>query len=204
LVVDGIEVSDSALALTMFDVKQVEVLKGPQGTTFGANGMAGVVTLTSNAPTKETEGHFEATVGNYNTKAYGLAVGGSLVDDVLLGRFSVYKNTSDGFSENKFLNREDTQNIDELTAKAQLRWLASAAHTVDLNLMHVDVDNGYDAFNFTNTHVTNSDNPGRDTQKTDAVALKSTYQVNDKMHLVTKASVSKSEMEYSYDKTGLM
>ena len=199
LMVDGIDVSNSALALTMFDVKQIEVLRGPQGTTFGANGMAGVVTLRSNEPTKETEGHLEATYGNYNTKAYGIALGGTLVDDVLLGRFSVYKNTSDGFTENKFLNREDTQNIDELTAKVHLRWLATDAHTVDLNLMHVDVDNGYDAFNFKNTRTTFSDEPGTDAQKTDAVGLKSTYQVDEGMHLVTKVSYSKSDITYSYD-----
>jgi outer membrane receptor protein involved in Fe transport len=199
LMVDGIDVSDSALALTMFDVKQIEVLKGPQGTTFGANGMAGVVSLQSNEPTKETQGHIETTVGNYNTKAIGVAVGGSLVDDVLLGRFSIYKNTSDGFMKNDFLNRKDTQNIDELTAKAHLRWLASENHTIDINLMHVDVDNGYDAFTFDNSYNTNTDKPGNDTQKTDAIAVKSTYNVNDEMHVVTKASVSKSNMNYAYD-----
>jgi len=199
LMIDGIDVSDSALALTMFDIKQIEVLKGPQGTTFGANGMAGVVSLQSNEPSKETQGHIEATAGNYNTQAYGAAIGGTLVEDILLGRFSIYKNTSDGYTENKFLNREDTQNIDEFTAKAQLRLLAGDNHTIDLNLMHVDVDNGYDAFNFDNTHTTFSDKPGKDTQKTNAVALKSTYQVNDAMHIVSKASYSKSEMEYSYD-----
>ncbi len=199
LMVDGIDVSDSALALTMFDVKQIEVLKGPQGTTFGANGLAGVVSLQSNEPTKETQGHLEATVGNYNTQAYGAAIGGSLIEDTLLGRFSIYKNTSDGFMENTHLNREDTQNIDELTVKAQLRWLASDNHTVDLNFMHVDVDNGYDAFTFDNTRKTHSDKPGKDTQKTDAIALKSTYKVDDKMHLITKASYVTSDMLYSYD-----
>ena len=197
--IDGIDVSDSALALTMFDVKQIEVLRGPQGTTFGANGMAGVISLQSNAPTKETQGHLEVTVGDYNTKAYGAAIGGTLIEDTLLGRFSIYKNTSDGFTKNKFLNREDTQNIDELTAKAHLKWLISDKNTVDLNFMHVDVDNGYDAFNFKNTHTTYADKPGADTQKTDAVALKSTYQVDDGMHLVSKISYSKSDTEYSFD-----
>lgn len=67
--------------------------------------------------------------------------------------------------ENAYLDREDTNNIDELTAKAQLRWLISDSHTVDLNYMHIDVDNGYDAFTFDNSRVSLADEPGKDTQK---------------------------------------
>ncbi len=198
LMIDGIDFSHATLGATLFDVKQIEVLKGPQGTTFGANGLAGVVTLQSNEPTKETQGHIEATVGNYNTKAFGAAVGGTLVDDVLLGRFSIYKNSSDGFMDNSFLNRDNTNNIDELTAKAQLRWLISDKHTVDLNFMHIDVDNGYDAFTFDNSRVSLADEPGEDTQKTNALSLKSTYDL-DTMKLISKFSYSKSDMTYSYD-----
>ena len=161
--------------------------------------MAGVVSLHSNEPTKETQGHLEATLGNYNTKAIGAAIGGTLLEDTLLGRFSIYKNKSDGFMKNSFLNRDDTQNIDELTAKAQLRWLASDNHTVDVNFMHVNVDNGYDAFTFDNSRTSHADEPGRDTQKTNAFAVKSTYQINPDMHVISKISYSKSDLEYSYD-----
>ncbi len=199
LVLDGIDVSESALALTMFDVNQIEVLKGPQGTTFGSNGMAGVVTLKSNEPTEDFGGHIETTIGNYNTKALGLAIGGSLIENKLLGRFSIYKNTSDGFMENKILERKDTQNIDELALKSQLRYLSSDEHTVDFNFAHIDVDNGYDAWTFDNSYNTYSDQPGTDAQKTDAIAIKSTYQINNKMHLISKASFSKSDSTYSYD-----
>lgn len=204
--IDGMEFSQSALAVTLFDVNQIEVLRGPQGTTFGATGMAGVINVQSNEPTKETEGHVEATVGNYNTKALGAAVGGTLIEDTLLGRFSIYKNTSDGFMKNWHINSEgnpvsqdDTNNIDELTAKAHLRWFASDNHTIDLNYMHLDIDNGYDAFSLDNTRTTNSDEQGKDTQKTDAFSLTSTYQVNPKMHLVSRVSHSSSDIEYSYD-----
>ena len=197
--VDGIDFSQSALGVTMFDVAQIEVLKGPQGTTFGSNGMAGVVNIESNKPTKDTEAHIEATYGNYNTKALGVAVGGTLIEDKLLGRVSVYQNKSDGFTNNTHLNREDTNNIDELSTKAQLKWLVNDSHTIDLNLMHLNVDNGYDAFTFDNSRNSHADTPGKDTQKTDAISLKSTYQVNPKMHMVTKVSHSKSDLEYSYD-----
>ena len=199
LVLDGIDVSESAMALTMFDVNQIEVFKGPQGTTFGSNGMAGVVSFQSNQPTEDFEGHIEATIGNYNTKALGIAVGGTLIDNTLLGRFSVYQNTSDGFMENKHLEKDDTQNIDELSAKGQLTYLSSDEHTVDINFAHIDVDNGYDAFTFDNTRNTYSDQPGTDAQETNAIALKSTYQINNKMHLISKASFSKSDSEYGYD-----
>lgn len=199
LMVDGIDMSQSALGVTMFDTKQIEILKGPQGTTFGANGMAGVVNIESNEPTKETQAHIEATIGNYNTKAMGVAVGGTLIDDKLLGRISVYQNNSDGFTNNTHLNRKDTNNIDELSTKAQFRWLATDDHTIDLTLMHLDVDNGYDGFTFDNSRNSHADQPGTDSQKTDAFALKSTSQISPKMHLESKLSHSQSDLEYSYD-----
>lgn len=199
IMLDGIDFSQSALGITMFDVKQIEVLKGPQGTTFGANGMAGVVNIQSNEPTEELEGHIEATAGNYNTKAYGVALSGALVKDVLEGRASVYKNSSDGYMNNTYLNRDDTQNIDELTAKLALRWYAADNHTIDFNLMHVNVDNGYDAFTFDNSRNSHADEPGTDAQKTNAFAIKSNYQLNSGMHLITTVSHSQSDLTYSYD-----
>ena len=198
LIIDGIDFSHLGLGATLFDVKQIEVLRGPQGTTFGANGMAGVVTVESNAPTKETQGHIEAGVGNYNSYTLGAAVGGTLIKDRLLGRISVFQNSSDGYMKNSYLGREDTNNIDELTIKTQLRWLVSDRHTIDLNYIHADIDNGYDAFSLQNTRTTQSDQPGEDSQKTDALALKSTYDF-DTMCMVTALTHSSTGSLYSYD-----
>lgn len=199
IIVDGIDFSQSALGVTMYDLKQIEVLRGPQGTTFGANGMAGVINIESNDPTNEAGGHVEATVGNYNTKAFGLTLNAPIVEDKLLSRFSLYKNSSDGYMNNTFLGRDDTQNIDELSAKAKFRWFAADNHTVDLTLQHVNVDNGYDAFTFDNSRNSHADEPGKDTQETNAFALKSTYQVNEAMHLISAVSYSQTDLEYSFD-----
>ncbi|MBU3014901.1 TonB-dependent receptor [Poseidonibacter lekithochrous] len=198
IIVDGIDSSNTTLGMSMFDVKQIEVLKGPQGTTFGANAMAGMVVVESNEPSKKTQGHIEATVGDYNTKAVGVAVGGTLLEDKLLGRFSIYKNTSDGYMKNSYLDRKDTQNIDELSIKQQLRWLVSDEHTIDFNYSHTNVDNGYDAFTFDNSRVSLADEPGKDTQKTNAFAIKSTNDFN-KFQAITKLSYSNSDMTYSFD-----
>ena len=197
--IDGIDFSQSALGVTLFDTKHIEVLKGPQGTMFGANGMAGVVNIQSNEPSEAFEGHIEATVGNYNTQAYGVALGGTLIEDTLEARVSIYQNSSDGTMENSFLKRDDTQNIDELTAKLQLRWYASDNHVIDFNFIHLDVDNGYDAFTFDNSRTSHADEVGTDAQLTNAFAIKSNYQINNGMHLISKLSHSQSDVTYSYD-----
>ena len=199
IILDGIDLSQSALAITPFDLAQVEVLRGPQGTTFGANGLAGVINILSNAPTKEGEFHTEATFGNYAKEAFGIATGGTLVEDKLLGRLSVYTNQSDGFMKNSFLNKNDTSNLDELTIKGHLKWLVNEGHTIDLNYLHLDVENGYDDFTLDNSRTSHSDEPGSDEQKTDGFSLKSTYQLNPKMHLITAISGSNSDLEYGYD-----
>ncbi len=199
IMVDGIDFSQSALGVSMYDLKQIEVLRGPQGTTFGVNGLAGVINIESNDPSDEAGGHIEATVGNYHTKAFGFTFNTPLVEERLFARFSLYKNTSEGYMNNVFLGRKDTQNIDELSAKAKFRWIAADNHTIDVTLQHINIDNGYDAFTFDNSRDSYADEPGRDAQKTNAVALKSTYEVNEAMHLVSAVSYSKSDLEYSFD-----
>ncbi|MEY3090799.1 MAG: hypothetical protein RL113_1115, partial [Pseudomonadota bacterium] len=129
------------------------------------------------------------------------AIGGSLIEDALIGRFSIYKNSSDGYMENWTPTnglREDTNGIDELTGKAHLRYFANEDHTIDFNYIFTDVDNGYDAFTLDNTRVSHADEPGRDTQKTNAFALKSTYDMSGS-RLISTASYSASDMTYSYD-----
>ena len=196
---DGIDFSNAPLGIGMFDVEQIEVLKGPQGTTFGANGMAGVINIQSKAPTKELEGHIETTVGDYNTKAIGGAIGGTLIKDKLLGRISIYKNTSDGFIENKHLGRDDTNNIDEMSGKVALKLLINDANTIDVNLIHTKVNNGYDTFNFKNSRTTYSDRPGEDELNSKAGSIKLNSKLNSKMHLETKLSHSTSDSKYSFD-----
>jgi outer membrane receptor protein involved in Fe transport len=199
LIIDGIDFSNVPLSASLFDVKQIEVLRGPQGTTFGANALAGVINVKTNEPTNEAGGHLEATIGNYNTRAFGMALNAPIIENKLLSRFSIYSNKSDGYITNSYLNRDDTNNIDELTAKGKLKWFVSENHVIDLTYMHIDIDNGYDAFNRFNTRTTESDQPGKDTQNTDAIALRSTYQVNRDYHVVTSLSYSDSDLEYSYD-----
>lgn len=199
LYIDGIDLSRNGAAATLFDVERVEVLRGPQGTVYGANALAGVINLQSTQPTDELDIHFETGIAEYNTRNVGLAVGGSLIEDTLLGRFSIYNHRSDGYSDNDFLNRDNTQKRDELAVKGHLKWLVTNDLTIDLNLLHLNFDNGYDAFSLENTRDTASDEPGKDMQRTRAIALKTDWRANDTIQIQSSFSYSLSDLEYSYD-----
>jgi len=199
LYIDGIDLSRSGGAATLFDIDQVEILRGPQGTLYGANALAGVINLQSKQPTEDLEVHVETGIADYNTRNVGVAVGGALIENTLLGRMSVYSHQSDGFMDNTFLGRDDTQERDEITARGHLKWLVDKDLTLDLNLLHIDIDNGYDAFTFDNSRNSIADQPGKDAQKTDAFALKSDWRASDKVQLQSTITYSQSDLEYSYD-----
>lgn len=104
LLIDGIDMTGLGTAATLFDVQQVEILRGPQGTRFGANALAGMINITTAAPTTETEGYVRGKLGNYNSYGLGGAISGSLSNN-LQGRIAVQGFQSDGYMDNSFLNR---------------------------------------------------------------------------------------------------
>jgi len=199
LMIDGIDFSRIGGAATLFDVDKVEVLRGPQGTLFGTNALAGVINMQSKQPTNDLDIHVETGIAQYGTRNLGVAVGGALIEDKLLGRASIYSHQSDGYMENDFLNSNDTQDHDEITAKGHLKWLATNDLTVDLNFLHINIDNGYDAFTLDNSRHSISDEPGEDSQNTNAFALKTDWRASSAVQLQSSVTYAKSNVAYSYD-----
>ncbi|BBP46448.1 TonB-dependent receptor [Thiosulfatimonas sediminis] len=199
LSIDGIDYSRTGSAGLLFDTKQVEILRGPQGTVFGASGMAGMVVITSNEPTKDTEGYVSQGFGSYNTSTTEAAIGGTIIEDKLLGRLGVHSHQSDGYITNEYLERDDTNNQDEMAARAQFKWFASDTLTFDITAMHIKTNNGYDAFNLENGYTTESDTPGKDALDSSALSVKATWKINPAVIMQTTLSASNSDIEYSYD-----
>ncbi|MGC9385492.1 MAG: TonB-dependent receptor [Hydrogenovibrio sp.] len=199
VLVDDFDYSQTGAAATMFDVKQVDVLRGPQGTRFGASALAGVIAVESNEANYQPAARLEGTVGSHNTYAGGVMLNGPIIDDTLAGRLAVYQYNSDGYIDNDHLDKHNTQKNDELTARANLKWDVNDRLTLDLKLLHINIDNGYDAFNFDNGTTTLSDNPGQDSLKTDGLALKADYAMTNAVDMVAVVTQTQSKSVYSYD-----
>ena len=196
--VDGIDFTGFGGAATLLDIAQVEVLRGSQGTRFGANALAGVINLKSADPSEENQGYIKSSASSYNGFSVETAVGGSL-NNQWSYRAAIGKTTSDGFINNTTLNKKDTNNIDELTSRIKLRWLKSEDLSVDFTTLHLDIDNGYDAFSLDENRNTMSDQPGHDRQKSTAFAINSYWDKSAAVTINTILTSNRTDTEYGYD-----
>jgi iron complex outermembrane recepter protein len=87
-----------------YDVNQVEVLRGPQGTLYGRNATAGVVNVISAKPTDQFEAMLSADIGNYHNRRYEGMINVPIVDDRADLRIAGEWTKRDGYSFNQLTN----------------------------------------------------------------------------------------------------
>ena len=198
--VDDIDFSGIGTIATTFDVQRIEVLRGPQGTRYGANALAGLVYVQSTSPSPEREGRVQLTAGGDDTLAGGIALGGPLAaDESLLFRVSAHHHESNGFRDNSYLGRDDTNGRDETTLRGRLRWLPADTLSVDLAGLFANVDNGYDAFAIDNSFTMLSDKPGRDTQRSFGGSLRVEWSALPWATLTSITATADSDIRFDFD-----
>ena len=200
--VDDLDFTGLGTVGSAFDVRQIEVLRGPQAGAFGANAAGGVVRLVTNAPTPFWTGAVEANAGGDALREGGFAIGGPLLaatPDEVMARLAIHQSNSDGFRHNVTLNR-DTNARDEFTARLRLTANLSPYWRWDAALLYADFNNGFDEFALNNNgRLTYSDQPGRDSQRSTAASLRGTRTGLPGVRLTTVTSASRSKSRYSYD-----
>ncbi|MGS0681409.1 TonB-dependent receptor [Shewanella sp. 125m-7] len=200
-VVDDIDLSGLGMVSSMYDLQQVEVLRGPQGTRYGANALAGLIYLKSNDPTDVFEHGAEVSLGDDNLQTFSGFSSGPLTDSGnLLYRVSLQQHQQDGYRDNLYLGRSDTNNRDEFTGRAKLRWYATEDLEIDLTLLHANYDNGYDAWTLDNNGFdTLTDAPGVDKQRTTGSSVKFIYTGSENVVLTSLTSLAQSDTRHNYD-----
>ena len=105
----------------LLDVSRVEVLRGPQGTLFGKNTVAGAVSIFSGTPHDDYEAKGSVTLGRYDLHTYHGVLNVPIVEDRIAGRFAAYYTKRDGFLHNTTLNQDDgAQQV--FTGRAKVRF----------------------------------------------------------------------------------
>ena len=197
LLVDGVDLSGLGGAATLFDVQQIEVLRGPQGTLYGANALAGLINVVTPEATEDLSGLLQIDGGNYGARGVGAVLSGPVTDEIGF-RISARQYQDDGFIDNIYLNRNDTNARDERSLRAKLQGSLDQG-SWQLALGSVDVDNGYDAFSLDNDRNTRSDEPGRDAQETSYVAFNASRALSDGVVGEVALGWVDSDIAYGYD-----
>ncbi|GCF88967.1 TonB-dependent receptor [Shewanella sp. M-Br] len=200
-IIDDIDLSGIGMVSSMYDLQQVEVLRGPQGTRYGANALAGLIYLKSNDPTDVFEHGGEVSLGDDDLRTFSGFSSGPLTDSgKLLFRVSMQQHQQNGYHDNLYLGRDDTNGRDEFSGRAKLRWYATDDLQFDLTVLHADFDNGYDVWSLTNSPTqTTSDQPGVDSQRTTGAGFKATYSGAETFELTSLTSFANTDHHYSYD-----
>ncbi|RBP82670.1 outer membrane receptor protein involved in Fe transport [Shewanella putrefaciens] len=200
-IIDDIDLSGIGMVSSMYDLQQVEVLRGPQGTRYGANALAGLIYLKSNDPTDVFEHGGEVSLGDDDLRTFSGFSSGPLTDSgKLLYRVSMQQHQQNGYHDNLYLGRDDTNGRDEFSGRAKLRWYATDDLQFDLTVLHADFDNGYDVWSLTNSPTqTTSDQPGVDSQRTTGAGFKATYSGAENFELTSLTSFANTDHHYSYD-----
>jgi iron complex outermembrane recepter protein len=200
--IDDIDFSGVGMPATTFDVQQVEVLRGPQGTRYGANALAGLISVKTAEPTIAPVLSTEVTAGGDGLVGAGAVAGGALgswgeaTDSAW--RLAAQRTVSDGFRHDTYLGRYDTNERDETTLHGKLRVAAAEGWVVDAAALYAAIDNGFDAFSLGNNFRTRSNQPGRDEQRSLGAMLRVTGEVGAAT-LTSTSTYADSDIIYSFD-----
>ena len=132
VVVDGVVLTGrNQFNGELFDIEQIEVLKGPQGYLYGRNAIAGAIVIQTRAPTNEFEGSATVGFGAVGDEARArLSVSGPIIEDKLFVRLSGAYVDRDGYFQN--VTRQEFEDpFNEKAGRARVLWNATEALMLD-------------------------------------------------------------------------
>ncbi|ALU42884.1 TonB-dependent receptor [Pseudoalteromonas rubra] len=189
--------------LSVWDLAQVEVFRGPQSTLQGRNALAGAIMIRSQDPTYEPSAKFKATVGQHGQQEYAFAGGMGLVDDMLAFRISYEDKQTDGDIDN--ITRGDTSNFEE-SQTLRTKVLFEPNDDVDVLLTYTNNENRYgpqwSLYDFGNSpfdRTVDFNSHIWEETKTDIYNLEVTWDLNATTSLHSITTYNESDYRYNWD-----
>lgn len=198
-VIDDVDLSGLGTGGLLFDLDQVEVYRGAQSTIYGANAMAGLIHSRSVEPSWHSDRGLSFGIGPDGLLDSEAFVNVPVTADLAV-RAGVAHGRSDGYRDNEFLRREDTNRRRESVGRVKGLWTPGDLRLTG-TVFVTDMDNGYDAWAPDNNEDlrTFSDRPGVDQQQTIGASLRAEIPVTERLRLLSITAWSTTDMDYSFD-----
>lgn len=136
---DGVYIGQAqSLGMPLFDIEQVEVLRGPQGYLFGRNTVSGAVNITTQPPARMLESSVRLVAGNDSTYE-GYAIISGPISDRARGKVAVSYETRDGYSRNLF-NGDELDDLERASMRGQISLDLTPRLTASLYLDYTDTE----------------------------------------------------------------
>jgi len=133
LVYDDVVLENPILkGFPVFDLNQVEVLRGPQGTLFGRNTPAGIVKFDSVRPDAKGKNYVRGSFGSFSTINAEAGIGGELSDGISLRASALYQHRDNWVDNIDIPGGNDLEGFDDFAARLQLQAKPTEALTLRL------------------------------------------------------------------------
>ncbi len=195
-ILDGVYMGSSGLAMSdLTDVERIEVLQGPQGTLYGKNSNAGVVSVITKDPNlEETEGYVELSLGDYSMQRYVGSATGPIADTLGYSIAGSWHET-DGWMESA--TGDDLNDARDWNLRGKLLWLPVDTLSALLTVAHVDRDTSCCAADATQTAAVTDQLVARGlpVPKNDAFDYKNNVDIDSRFDLQSDAVSVKLDYE---------
>jgi len=138
VLIDGVLMSNpTQFNQQLFDIEQIEVLRGPQGALYGRNAIGGAITINTKQPGDAFEGRLVAGVDSGPGYTVRGMVSGPITDDLRF-RLSGSRTDTDGFIKNEYLG-EEADPFRDTSLRGRFIWDISDSVSADLRVSYSDV-----------------------------------------------------------------
>lgn len=144
VVIDGVTTSGwvkSGAVGQLWDVSQVEILRGPQSTNLGRNALAGAIIVNTADPVYANEGKVRVGFGDYGQQEFKGVANVNLMDGVSALRLSAEQSKSDGFIDNETRNEKDYGGSENSVYR--LKWLLEPSDDLKMVFSYQHIENEY-------------------------------------------------------------